>query len=344
MRRRILFVDDDPILRKTIQPHLEKQHEHFTTVMAKDGFEAVKQLQLAPFSLVVCDLVMPRMDGISLIQHLRDNYPDIPRIIASGVAIEKIGNVANAPDILAFLSKPYRPEALCSLILNTLRREAEGGIMYDVSPAVFLQFVEMDARTCSIRVLDKRGKHGGILYFIDGELVDARIDDLRGMEAALKFFTWPTATLFIGNDCPPRPNTINSSLQPIIMKAAGMRDEDESAIDEGEDGEDRPIVEPAADHLVPPEAELEPSLVRLLHDHLGHACQAEDIEQSGAISAAVKQLQLLGENSGFGDFHLGRLDDGRQIGVLVPGPPPALLHLPKATANRLLAFLEEKER
>ena len=65
------------------------------------------------------------MDGISLIQHLRDNYPDLPKVIASGVAVEKVGNITSAPDILAFLSKPYRPEALCSLILNTLRREGE---------------------------------------------------------------------------------------------------------------------------------------------------------------------------------------------------------------------------
>ena len=342
MKRKILFVDDDPILRKTIQPHLESQREHFTTVVAHDGFEAVKKLQGEPFSLVVCDLVMPRMDGISLINYLRNNYPDIPTIVASGVEKERIGDLATAPDILAFLPKPYQPQTLSTMIHNALRQEAEGGIMYDVSPAVFLQFVEMDARSCSIRVLDKSGRHGGILYFFDGDLIDARLDELRGIDAALKFFTWPTATLFIRNACPPRANTINSSLQPIIMKAAGMRDEDESPVAEESD-DDLPR-QPEPQEQQPPEPDSEPNLVRLLRDHLGHVCRAEDIDQGALVTTTLEQLRLFGEAAGLGDFHLGRLDDERQVRLLVAGPPPALVRLPRETAERFLAFLDDHER
>jgi CheY-like chemotaxis protein len=343
MQRKILFVDDDPILRKSIQPHLEDQREHFITVVARDGFEALKILQSSPFSLVVCDLMMPRMDGISLIKHLRENYPDIPTIIATGLSVDKVGDLAKSPDILAFLSKPYHPETLSSIILSALRREAEGGIMNDVSPAVFLQFVEIDARTCSIRVLDKNGRHGGMLYFLDGDLIDVRIDELRGIEAALKFFTWSTATLFLRNDCPPRANTINSGLQTIIMKAAGMRDEDESLPEEEGDSEDGPLADEAKVRIqLQPDAES--NLVRLLRDQIGHACRPEDIDQGATVMAAVEQLQLLGEAAGLGDFHLGRLHDPHRERLLVLGPPAALVSLPTATAERLLAFLNDHER
>lgn len=343
MQRKILFVDDDPILRKSIQPHLEDQRSHFITVVARDGFEAVKKLQSAPFSLVVCDLMMPRMDGVSLIRHLREHYPDIPTIIATGLSEDKVGDLATSPDILAFLSKPYHPETLSSMILGALRREAEGGIMNDVSPAVFLQFVEMDARSCTIRVLDKKGRHGGMLYFLDGDLIDARLDELHGIEAALKFFTWPTATLFMRNDCPPRANTINSGLQPIIMKAAGMRDEDESLPDEEDDSEDGSLAD-GAKALVELQPNAESNLVRLLREHIGHACRPEDIDQGATIVAAVEQLQLLGETVGLGDFHLGRLHDPQRERLLVLGPPAALVSLPADTAERLLAFLNDHEK
>ncbi len=225
MLRKILFVDDDQILRSAVENHLATYSEHFLAVIAGDGFEAVKKLKNMPFSLVVLDLIMPRMDGMSLVSHIRDKYPDIPIVIISGMPIEKMRQLATATDIIAYLSKPFQAEELVGIIMNTLRKEATGGIMHDVSPAVFLQFMEMDAKTCTIRILDKASKQGGILYFIDGQLVDARISNLKGIDAALKVFTWDAASIFFRNDCPAREDTINSGLQPIIMKAAGMKDE-----------------------------------------------------------------------------------------------------------------------
>jgi len=318
MQRKILFVDDDPILRKSIQPHLEEHREHFITVVARDGFEAVKKLQSAPFSLVVCDLMMPRMDGISLIRHLRENYPDIPTIIASGLSADKVGDLATAPDILAFLSKPYPPETLSSTILGALRREAEGGIMNDVSPAVFLQFVEMDARSCSIRVLDKKGRHGGMLYFQDGDLIDARLDELRGIDAALKFFTWPAATLFLRNDCPPRANTINSGLQPIIMKAAGMKDESDDP--EFPDDNSKAEVETA----LPLD-----DLVNLLEKETGIPCNPDHIQHDQTLAKVVLQLAELGAGSQIGNFQVGYIATGKTFDrILLPGHPPAVVTVP----------------
>ncbi|MBU1567870.1 MAG: response regulator [Proteobacteria bacterium] len=250
MLRKILFVDDDQILRYAVEQHLATYREHFSTIIASDGFDAVKKLKKMPFSLVILDLIMPRMDGMSLINHLRDEYPDIPIIIISGVPREKMQQLAAATDIIAYLSKPFQTDELVAIIMNTLREEAAGGIMHDVSPAVFLQFMEMDTKTCTIRIIDKVSKQGGILHFIDGQLVDARIGDLKGIDAALKVFTWDAATIFLRNDCPPREDTINSGLQPIIMKAAGMKDEsDDSQFsdddedyneDEDEDEKDTP--------------------------------------------------------------------------------------------------------
>jgi len=349
MLRKILFVDDDQILRFAVEKHLATYSDHFSVAVASDGFDAVKKLQSMPFSLVVLDLIMPRMDGMSLIGHIRDNYPDIPIIIVSGMPSERVPQLTEASGIVAYFNKPFQADELVTAIMNTLRKEAEGGIMYDVSPAVFLQFMEMDCKTCTIRILDKTSKQGGILYFIDGGLVDARVGELHGIDAALKIFTWDAVTIFLRNDCPPRPDIINSGLQPIIMKAAGMKDESE---DPADDEEDPPASPPAEendlDTLVLPEdfaaaisfeqpaggkdpdddKEEKQTILRLedlkdlIEKSTGTPCKADQIVSSEALDKVVAQLKELGVQSQFGNFQIGYVDTGKDSHqFLLPGQP-----------------------
>ncbi len=368
MLRKILFVDDDQILRGAVEKHLETHKEHFLTVVACDGFDAVKKLKKMPFSLVVLDLIMPRMDGMSLLSHIRDHYPDIPVIIISSLPVESMQQLATATDVVAYHHKPFQVGELVATIMDVLRNEARGGIMHDVSPAVFLQFMEMDAKTCTIRILDKASKQGGILYFIDGQLVDARISDLRGMDAALKAFAWDAATIFLRNDCPPREDIINSGLQPIIMKAAGMRDESDDPVisdDEFEPSSPAPASDlsaPAsADPAPPPSLPSKPTdedllledieldidldinqdippeplaspldnLRTLLEKETGIPYRPDDIRHDPSMDKVVLQLCALGADSKFGDFQVGYIVTGQAFDrILLPGAPPILANVP----------------
>ncbi len=230
MVRKVLFVDDDQIMLLAIEKRFAQHADQFTMVMANDGFEAVQKLKESCISLIVLDLKMPRMDGMSLLSHTREKYPDIPVIIVSGYRTAEMYKLAKSKGVIAYISKPFQVDDLGKIIMSTLQKEAEGGIMHNVSPTVFLQLMEMEAKTCTIRVLDKKSGKGGVLYFIDGNLLDVRVGEIRGINAAYKVFSWDEVTLFIQNDCAPRDNNINSDLQPIIMKAVGMKDEAEDPL------------------------------------------------------------------------------------------------------------------
>jgi CheY-like chemotaxis protein len=358
MLRKILFVDDDQILRCAVEKHLATYKEHFLAVVASDGFDAVKMLKKTPFSLVILDLIMPRMDGMSLVSHIRDNYPDIPIVIISGMPVAQMQHLAAASDIVAYLSKPFQADELVSVIMHTLRQEAQGGIMHDVSPAVFLQLMEMDAKSCTIRILDKKSKQGGILCFIDGQLVHARIDALQGMDAALKVFTWDAVTIFLRNDCPAREDTINSGLQAIIMKAAGMKDESEEP-EESDVEEDQPspleVADTPADSQLPNDfpaglpftqastgvsfqdadnsekpAISTLDLKNLLEDAAGIHCSIDDIHHDEAMGSVISHLNELGASSRFGNFQVAYLGTDKTYDqILLPGLPPTLVNVPK---------------
>ncbi len=231
MSRNVLFADDDKVMLAAVEKRFAIYKDTFSMVKAYDGFEAVKRLKECPISLIVLDLKMPRMDGMSLLAHTREKYPDIPVVIVSGYRTAEMYKLAKAKGIIAYISKPFQVDQLGKMILGTLQKEANGGIMHKVSPPVFLQLMEMEEKTCTIRIINQNSSKGGILYFKDGVLLDARVGELQGITAAYQIFSWDDVTMYIENECLDRTNVINSDLQPIIMKAVGMKDEAEEAAD-----------------------------------------------------------------------------------------------------------------
>ena len=83
-RMRILFADDDPILREFAKVHLAT--ESAAVSVAADGEEAWSQLRAEPFDIVLVDLEMPRLDGFGLVKRMRSTprTADMPVIVCTG--------------------------------------------------------------------------------------------------------------------------------------------------------------------------------------------------------------------------------------------------------------------
>ena len=144
MLRNVLFVDDDKVMLSAIEKRFSLYGDSFAMVMANDGFEAVKKLKDHSISLMILDLKMPRMDGMSLLAHCREKYPDVPVIIVSGYRTAEMYKLAKAQGVVAYISKPFQVDDLGKIIMSTLQKEADGGIMHKVSPPVFFQLMEME--------------------------------------------------------------------------------------------------------------------------------------------------------------------------------------------------------
>jgi len=242
MLRKVLFVDDDKIIRQTVENRFQDNTDTFSLITAVDGFDACKKLEKSWVSLVVLDLYMPRMDGMSLLAHIKEKYTDLPVVLISSMEKETLTQLADNYGIRNYLAKPFSPEDLNTVIIKALNEYTDGGILYDISPGVFLQLMEMEAKTCTIKIAANNSEVGGTLYFRHGQLLDAQVGQISGLEAAYIIFSWQTATLFIHKECLVEENNINSDLGPIIMHAATMHDEgsfdeEDDDIDEDDDDE-----------------------------------------------------------------------------------------------------------
>jgi two-component system KDP operon response regulator KdpE len=116
---RILLVDDDHGLLGPLSEQL--RHDGFDVITARDGEEALRRLDTAWPDLLIIDLLMPRMDGLTLARQVKARA-DLPIIVLS--AIDAGDNKADLLDEVAedYVTKPYHYSELRARIHRVLRR------------------------------------------------------------------------------------------------------------------------------------------------------------------------------------------------------------------------------
>ena len=123
MRTKILVVDDDPDLLLLLRVTLAA--EDFQCLLARNGEDAVRELQLEKPDLVLLDIMMPVMDGWQVLRQVAEWDIQIPVIVVSAKASET--DVARALELGAvdYVTKPFDPDELLQSILAVLDRSPE---------------------------------------------------------------------------------------------------------------------------------------------------------------------------------------------------------------------------
>ncbi len=113
--KRILFVDDEPLVLDGLRDLFRKQRREWDMVFAPGGPEGIAALGGAPFDVIVSDMRMPGADGNAVLQVARDRQPAAARVILSGYAGRE-AELAALTVAHQFVSKPCEPARLRGII------------------------------------------------------------------------------------------------------------------------------------------------------------------------------------------------------------------------------------
>jgi twitching motility two-component system response regulator PilH len=117
----IMVVDDNAVVREMLSEQLKGKG--FQVVLAKDGVEAMEQLQASRPDLVITDLVMPRMNGYELCRWIKNNsnFKDLPVIMCTSKSEEfdRYWGMKQGAD--AYITKPYHPPELIDAVKKLLK-------------------------------------------------------------------------------------------------------------------------------------------------------------------------------------------------------------------------------
>lgn len=117
-RPRVLVADDEEAIRDLLAKTLALAEYDVQTV--PDGQAAVDRLRAEPFQLLITDLRMPVLDGMSLIREARRFYPSLPVIIITGYSSETSAIEAVNLGVSGYLTKPFRVAKVLAVAAQAL--------------------------------------------------------------------------------------------------------------------------------------------------------------------------------------------------------------------------------
>jgi CheY-like chemotaxis protein len=117
---RVLVVDDDAAIRTLVGRVLDRAG--FTPVSAVDGQDAIEQLDGTKFDAMVLDLMMPRVDGFGVVDHLIDTQPHMMEKTVVMTAFPKAAAKERLHHLCSIISKPFEVTELIALVRDCARR------------------------------------------------------------------------------------------------------------------------------------------------------------------------------------------------------------------------------
>ena len=131
----ILVVDDYSTSQRLLSFILRQSNHHVVTAI--HGLRALEHLAKSTVDLVITDLSMPEMDGLTLLHELRadERFRALPVIILTGSAYEQDNARARAAGATTFLTKPVESEALIATVNQLLVQSAEAEPVHPSSEA-----------------------------------------------------------------------------------------------------------------------------------------------------------------------------------------------------------------
>ena len=118
---RLLLIDDEELVLAGLRATLVR--EGYQLVTATNSLDALKELQKAPFSTIICDNQMPGMTGLEFLAQAKQLQPDATRILITGVlGLDTMIAAINNGEIYRFIVKPWLREELVATVKNAVQR------------------------------------------------------------------------------------------------------------------------------------------------------------------------------------------------------------------------------
>jgi CheY-like chemotaxis protein len=237
----VLVADDDAWILRMVATVLEKRG--YTVETAVDGEDALQRALANPPDLLITDVMMPKLDGWSLVRQLRA-HPELammPVIFLTALSSEgdRIRGFRLGAD--DYVTKPFRFEELDLRVAKTLRRSAQAaqdtrdqlatsglrGDLSQVGLSSLLVLIEMERKTGLLQLRAPGGPNAQVLVR-DGKVVHARLeeaDEPVDAECVYYLLTWGAGDFEFISCVVEGEDRVNVSTTHLLMEGARLMDE-----------------------------------------------------------------------------------------------------------------------
>ncbi|MFB0938154.1 MAG: two-component system nitrogen regulation response regulator NtrX [Candidatus Azotimanducaceae bacterium] len=120
---KILIIEDESAIRRVLTKIISEENDAYNVEEAEDGLEGIEKIMNGDYDLILCDIKMPKMDGVEVLEKIKKIKPEIPVVMISGHG--DLDTAVNTMRLGAFdyISKPPDLNRLLNTVRNALDRK-----------------------------------------------------------------------------------------------------------------------------------------------------------------------------------------------------------------------------
>ncbi len=238
-RQKILILDDEHDILEIYQEILARLPSQPEIHTSDSGARAIALLESEPFHLLLVDLRMPQMDGFQVLAIVRRKFPALRVVVMTAAEDEQFRARAYGMGIDLYMEKPKTGKEIINFVdcIESMLEKEDAGGFRGVQSKTLVDIIQLECLTQSSAILKVSSAKGeGRVWIQRGEIIDAATGESLGKEAFLEMLRWRSGSFEILPSDVPRPRTIFSSYESLLMETAQSIDESDA---------DLPAAEPA---------------------------------------------------------------------------------------------------
>lgn len=120
---KILIIEDEAAIRRVLTKILSEENDSYTVEEAEDGIQGIEKIKNSDYDLVLCDIKMPKMDGVEVLDAIKKIKPEIPFVMISGHGDMETAIQTMRLGAFDYISKPPDLNRLLNTVRNALDRK-----------------------------------------------------------------------------------------------------------------------------------------------------------------------------------------------------------------------------
>ncbi len=120
---KILIIEDEAAIRRVLSKILSEENDYYQVEDAEDGLQGLEKIKNNDYDLVLCDIKMPKMDGVEVLEAVKKIKPEIPMVMISGHGDMETAIQTMRLGAFDYISKPPDLNRLLNTVRNALDRK-----------------------------------------------------------------------------------------------------------------------------------------------------------------------------------------------------------------------------
>jgi len=227
-KAQILLLDDDQEFLEVYEDLLSELPSQPLVRTTTAGSRALALLASEPIRLFLCDLKMPKMDGLQVLSLVRRKFPKLRTVVLTSLHDEQFRSRAYALGVDMYWQKPatqQEAKLFLECMESLLGTDHDTGFRGMQSKSL-VDIIQLECLSQSSSVLKiTHSSTVGKIWLEHGDLIDAEVEDLRGEAAFHRIMAWKTGGFETLPPEPHREHTIEQSCNALLLEVAQAIDE-----------------------------------------------------------------------------------------------------------------------